>query len=82
MNNLFDIGFKHAGCWTYVDGELRLQLDQVQPACPPACPALYAFIIKRNVKYVGKTIRSVSQRLYGYLKPGPMNVSDAGFWRR
>ena len=78
MDDLIDIGFKRAGCWTHVDGKLRLQLDQLQPACP----ALYAFIIERNVKYVGKTIRSVSQRLSGYLKPGPTQRTNERVRRR
>ena len=32
---------------------------------------LYAFISEGEVLYIGKTVRSLKQRMYNYLNPGP-----------
>lgn len=37
---------------------------------------LYAFAEGDNVLYIGKSIRSLKQRLYGYQKPGPTQFTN------
>ena len=37
---------------------------------------LYAFVCDGEVKYVGKTIRTLSQRMYGYKKPGKTQTTN------
>jgi len=37
---------------------------------------LYAFVSDGEVKYIGKTIQSLSSRMYGYQKPGPTQTTN------
>ncbi|MHB1458692.1 MAG: GIY-YIG nuclease family protein [Armatimonadota bacterium] len=37
---------------------------------------LYAFICDGQVKYIGKTIRTLSARMYGYKNPGPTQITN------
>jgi hypothetical protein len=64
---LTEIGFAHAGRWALQDNDLVFDIGDLSQASP----ALYAFVIKGDIKYVGKTARTLSERLYGYRKPGP-----------
>jgi len=66
MNRLLEIGFQAAGHWHLVDGELSLELLRhgLQRNI------LYAFVSDGEVKYVGKTVQTLSKRLYGYKNPG------------
>jgi hypothetical protein len=66
MNRLFEIGFEHAVHWHLVDGELSLELQRHGSQKN----VLYAFVIDGNVKYVGKTVQTLSKRLFGYKNPG------------
>lgn len=64
LTDLLDIGFKHIGRW-----ELRNQFIYASlTGMSDASPALYAFVIDGTVQYVGKTSRTLDQRLYGYAK--------------
>ncbi len=67
MDDLLRIGFRHIGNWELNAKGLKLALEDLQEASP----ALYAFVVDEEVKYVGKTKRTLGQRLYGYCKPGP-----------
>ena len=58
------IGFERVGHW-------QLQGDEPQYVLSrwgDAAPALYAFVIATDVMYVGKTVRTLDERLYGYQK--------------
>ena len=66
MNQLLEIGFQLAGHWHLVNGELSLEMIRHGSRRN----ILYAFVSDGNVKYVGKTIQTLSKRLYGYTKPG------------
>jgi len=37
---------------------------------------IYAFVISGQVKYIGKTVRTLKQRLSGYLTPGPSQTTN------
>ena len=66
MNRLLEIGFHAAGHWHLVDGELSLELLRHGSQRN----ILYAFVSDGDVKYVGKTVRPLAKRLYGYKNPG------------
>jgi len=66
LTDLLAIGFKHIGRWEL----LRESIDASLTEMSTASPALYAFVADGNIKYVGKTSRSLGQRLYGYAKGG------------
>lgn len=60
------IGFRKVGNWHLGDGDLHFALDRLSNAAP----ALYAFVIGADVMYVGKTVRTLKERMYGYEKGG------------
>ena len=66
LNSLLEIGFREIGSWHIAESGLVLNLNEMSDAVP----ALYAFVVAGEVRYVGKTARTLQQRLYGYLKPG------------
>lgn len=78
MNRLFDIGFQSAGHWHLIDDELSFELLRHGPKKN----ILYAFVSDGEVKYVGKTIQSLTKRLNGYKNPGSTqstNIKNNGF---
>lgn len=64
MKDLLEIGFQVVGNWQLSRTGLKLNID----AMADASPALYAFAIRDEVKYVGKTVQPLQRRMYGYLK--------------
>ncbi len=72
IEKLVEIGFKRIGAWELLDTGLHLRLDQMGDAGP----ALYAFAVENDVKYLGKTRSSLGQRLHGYLRPGPTQLTN------
>ena len=66
MNRLLDIGFVTAGHWLLSDGKLTFELERHANDNN----VLYAFVCDGNVKYVGKSLRTLAERLYGYKNPG------------
>lgn len=61
------MGFRKCGDWT-VDADC-LKCTLVDNASAPN--VLYAFVSEGKVLYIGKTVRSLKQRMYNYQKPGP-----------
>ena len=53
LDGLIDAGFVHAGRWTKFEVTTKLNLDE---------PGVYAFVVDGEVKYIGKTDRSLSAR--------------------
>ena len=64
---LIDIGFEEVGAWVLTDNLLARQLTKHGTECE----ILYAFVSEREVLYIGKSVRTLKSRLYGYQKPGP-----------
>jgi len=64
---LLDLGFEEAGSWVLTDKLLKCQLTKHASECQ----ILYAFVSQDQVLYIGKSVRSLRSRLYGYEKPGP-----------
>lgn len=66
MKRLEEIGFLPVGTWRISSSELELSLHSMEELGP----ALYAFVVAGEVKYVGKTTQTLKQRLCFYRKPG------------
>ena len=67
MQRLLNIGFQRVGCWIIKNGNLSFELD----SSISSANALYTFISKDTVLYIGKTTRSLAKRMYDYQRPGP-----------
>ena len=72
LSRLLDIGFKRIGRWAMEQGDLSLEMDAAQDGRN----VLYAFMVDDEVKYIGKTVRSLRARLYQYLRPGPTQSTN------
>lgn len=72
MKRLSDIGFEKVGYWQAVEDQIEPKLTRLENAQR----VLYAFVCDGNVKYIGKTARSLSQRLSGYKSPGPSQSTN------
>ena len=64
MKDLKDIGFEQVGRWYLSGAGLRLSLERLIDAAP----ALYIFVFRDEVVYVGKTKRTLNDGLDGHLK--------------
>ena len=69
---LIDVGFDSVGAWIIDNDTIKYSLSKHGASKK----ILYAFASEGNVLYIGKTIRSLSQRLYGYLNPGPTQSTN------
>lgn len=72
MKDLIDIGFQTVGAWDLGPQGIELRLESMKHASP----ALYAFVVREDVRYVGKTARPLQRRLYNYLKPGDTQLTN------
>src|SRR4030065_607502 len=64
---LENMGFRKFGEWKIATDKLQCVLT----SDATAKNVLYAFISEGVVLYVGKTVRSLKQRMYNYQNPGP-----------
>ena len=64
---LIQVGFEEAGEWFIKDNVLRYRLTQNDQASK----ILYAFVTDEQVLYIGKSNRTLAQRLNGYTNPHP-----------
>ncbi|MFA5939705.1 MAG: GIY-YIG nuclease family protein [Sinimarinibacterium sp.] len=72
MNRLLAIGFELAGHWTLRDD--RLSLDLIRHSTQRN--VLYAFVSDGQIKYVGKSIQSLSARMSGYRNPARTQTTN------
>lgn len=72
MNRLLEIGFQVAGHWTLAGETLVCEL--IRHASQSNI--LYAFVCDGRVMYVGKTTKSLRQRMSGYRNPGPTQATN------
>ncbi len=66
-DSLYVLGFEEVGEWVFERGALQFSLTQ----CGHERDLLYAFVVCGEVKYIGKSSRTLEQRLNGYRQPGP-----------
>ena len=69
---LFNLGFEFAGEWMVDGGQPKLILNKYREIKN----ALYAFITEDDVMYIGKTARTLHERMNGYKKPGPTQKTN------
>lgn len=72
MNRLLEIGFEHAGSWVLDNGVLSLQLVRYGEQKN----VLYSFIEEGELRYVGKTVRTLRQRMAGYQRPSSSQLTN------
>ncbi|WP_291998536.1 GIY-YIG nuclease family protein [Candidatus Accumulibacter sp. ACC012] len=72
VDRLKDMGFRECGEWRLQEGRLKCILTD-NAAAPNV---LYAFVSGETVMYVGKTVRSLKKRMYGYQNPGPTQSTN------
>jgi hypothetical protein len=66
LERLKAIGFLRAGCWNCLQGGLAFDLEE---RLRNATNILYAFVVGGQVVYVGKSVRSLRERMNGYRNP-------------
>ena len=66
IKELNNIGFDKAGSWLKSDVGIEVELINHVPKSS----VLYLFVVDNVIKYVGKTVRTLRKRMYGYKKPG------------
>jgi len=72
MNRLLDIGFQLVGHWCIGEDSLTFELRRHGTQMN----ILYAFVSDGEVMYVGKTVRTLNQRLTGYRNPVPSQSTN------
>lgn len=78
MNRLLGIGFEFAGHWLLEDSKLKCELIRHSQQKN----ILYAFICDGEVKYVGKTVRTLAERMAGYKNPDEKQTTNIKNHRR
>lgn len=78
MNRLLEIGFEPAGYWLMKDSKLEFELTRHSVRNN----VLYAFVCDGQVKYIGKTKKALSTRMYGYKNPGPTQTTNISNHKR
>ncbi len=72
MNRLLEIGFEPAGHWLLERDTLKLELTRHASQAN----ILYAFVCDGQVKYVGKTTRTLLMRMAGYKNPAKTQTTN------
>jgi len=72
MERLLNIGFKKMGYWTLEEENIKYALDSMMNSKN----VLYAFICNGEVKYIGKTVQKLKNRMNGYKNPGKSQVTN------
>jgi hypothetical protein len=72
FRRLTDMGFRKCGEWRLEASRLVYVLTENGAAQN----VLYAFISGEVILYVGKTVRSLKERMYGYQNPGPTQSTN------
>lgn len=72
LGRLQAMGFRKVADWTMESGALECGLQDLGSAQN----ILYAFVSTRTVLYVGKTVRTLRQRMYGYRRPVPTQSTN------
>jgi hypothetical protein len=65
MKELLNIGFIKIGQWVLSDGVIKVDITSNSKEKN----LLYCFVLDNKIKYIGKTTRTISERLNGYLNP-------------
>ncbi|SDX22504.1 GIY-YIG nuclease family protein [Nitrosomonas communis] len=80
MNRLLAIGFEPAGHWTLDLEKDKLNFELNRHSAQKN--VLYAFVCDGQVKYVGKSVRTLAARMAGYKTPGKTQTTNINNHRR
>ncbi|MBT3323124.1 MAG: GIY-YIG nuclease family protein [Anaerolineae bacterium] len=69
---LLEIGFEAVGVWVRNGDTIKYILTKHSAAKK----VLYVFTSEGEIVYIGKTVQKLSQRLYGYINPGPSQSTN------
>ena len=72
IEKLHEIGFENVGTWSLGKDSLSYEIRQHENERS----ILYAFVADQDVKYIGKSTRPLKQRMNGYRKPGPSQMTN------
>jgi len=72
IQKLTDIGFAKVGSWSRTQTGIEFLLSD----CADSRNVLYCFVSDGVLLYLGKTARSLKQRMYGYQNPGPTQSTN------
>jgi hypothetical protein len=78
MNRLLEIGVQPAGHWLLEGNQFTFELARHSAQKN----ILYAFVCDGEVKYVGKTTRTLATRMAGYKRPGKTQTTNINNHRR
>jgi hypothetical protein len=65
MKNIIELGFEKVGKWSFKNESFKFELNENYINTN----ILYSFVIEDEIKYIGKSIKTISQRLNGYKNP-------------
>jgi len=72
MKRLLDIGFKYAGKWLINNDTLEYKLENPSNKIN----VLYAFIENEKIMYIGKSTRTLNDRMYNYKNSDPSQKTN------
>lgn len=72
LDRLLAMGFRRAAAWHLEPAGLECLFHEHASAQN----ILYAFVSGRTVLYIGKTVRTLKQRMYGYRRPAPTQSTN------
>ena len=72
LETLINIGFRRAGEWKMINSNLEFNLEEFSKTRN----ILYAFICDKKIKYIGKTVQALKQRMVGYKNPGKTQTTN------
>ena len=65
MKKIVELGFEKVGKWSFKNELFKFELNDNYTNRN----ILYSFVIENEIKYIGKSIKTISQRLNGYKNP-------------
>jgi hypothetical protein len=74
LSRLRELGFECAGRVERRDAGIAIIIDD--PAVRSASPTMYAFVVAERVMYIGKSERTLGQRMQNYCNPGPTQPTN------
>ena len=72
LERLENMGFKQVGMWSIDSNKIQFTLHDAASAQN----VLYAFVSHDSVMYIGKTIRTLKQRMGGYKNPAETQTTN------
>ena len=72
LERLENMGFREVGEWSNELGKIKFAFIDAASAKN----VLYAFVSQNTVMYIGKTVRTLKQRMGGYKNPAPTQSTN------